>query len=269
MDAGQAGGQWQPRPSSSAPPVSRPPTPGGAEPDRPAVPAGAPAPEEPGAPAPRPVGWAVTADQGAPTTFVLLRHGETALTPQKRFSGSGGADPQLSDKGRWQIERVAAALAARGTVEAVVTSPLTRCRHAADTIGARLGLDVRVDEGLRETDFGVWDGLTFTEVSERHPADLAAWLASPDAAPTGGESFTAVERRVRLSRDKLLARYSGRTVLLVTHVSPIKLLVRLALGAPPESVFRMELSAGSLSVVQYYPDGNTSVRVLNDTCHLR
>ncbi|MFJ6935869.1 bifunctional RNase H/acid phosphatase [Streptomyces sp. NPDC101132] len=214
-------------------------------------------------------GWGAP-DLGTPATFVLLRHGETALTPQKRFSGSGGTDPELSPAGLRQAEAVAAALAARGTIQAIVSSPLKRCRQTAQAVADRLGLDVLVDEGLRETDFGAWEGLTFAEVKERHPEDLEAWLASPKAAPTGGgESFAAVTRRVTAARDRLLSRHQGRTVLLVTHVTPVKTLVRLALGAPPEALFRMELSAASLSAVAYYADGNASLRLLNDTSHLR
>ncbi|MBW8089991.1 bifunctional RNase H/acid phosphatase [Streptomyces hygroscopicus subsp. hygroscopicus] len=260
MDAGKRGEQWRPKVppggtlAAGAPEAAAPADDALAEPAA----AGAPA-----------VGWG-SADLGTPATFVLLRHGETPLTPEKRFSGSGGTDPGLSPVGRHQAERVAAALAARGTIQAVVTSPLLRCRETADVVARRLGLDVRVDEGLRETDFGAWEGLTFAEVKERFPDDLAAWLASSKAAPTGGgESFAAVARRVALSRDKLIARYPGRTVLLVTHVTPIKTLVRLALGAPPEALFRMELSAASLSAVAYYADGNASLRLLNETAHLR
>ncbi|MEU7134043.1 bifunctional RNase H/acid phosphatase [Streptomyces sp. NPDC046261] len=261
MDAGKAGRKWEPGRSSAGLAV--------------AASAAAAAVAEPVAeplaePKAVPVGWGAAADLGTPTTFVLLRHGETALTPQKRFSGSGGTDPELSASGRRQAEATAAALAARGTVQAVVSSPMRRCRETADVIAARLGLDVRVEEGLREADFGKWEGLTFAEVKERFPEDLDAWLASSKAAPTGGgESFAAVARRVALARDKLLARYAGRTVLLVTHVTPVKTLVRLALGAPPESLFRMELSAASLSAVAYYADGNASLRLLNDTSHLR
>ncbi|MFI0984980.1 bifunctional RNase H/acid phosphatase [Streptomyces exfoliatus] len=214
-------------------------------------------------------GW-TGPDMGAPATFVLLRHGETALTPEKRFSGSGGTDPELSAAGLRQAEAVAEALAARGTIQEIVSSPLTRCRQTAAAVAARLGLDVRVDQGLRETDFGAWEGLSFGEVRERYPEDLDAWLASPKAAPTGGgESFATVARRVAATRDRLTAAHAGRTVLLVTHVTPIKTLVRLALGAPPESLFRMELSAASISAVAYYADGNASVRLLNDTSHLR
>ncbi|MFF2651949.1 bifunctional RNase H/acid phosphatase [Streptomyces sp. NPDC058045] len=214
------------------------------------------------------VGWG-PADLGPPMTLLLLRHGETALTPEKRFSGSGGGDPSLSAAGRAQAEGAAAALAARSTVDVVVSSPLARCRQTAAAVADRLGLPVEIEEGLRETDFGAWEGLTFAEVRDRYPADLNAWLTSPEVAPTGGgESFVTVTERVSAARDRLLATHPRRTVLAVTHVTPIKTLVRLALGAPPESVFRMELSAASLSTVAYYTDGNASLRLLNDTSHL-
>ncbi|MFJ2433544.1 bifunctional RNase H/acid phosphatase [Streptomyces anulatus] len=215
-------------------------------------------------------GWGSAPDLGAPATLVLLRHGETALTPEKRFSGSGGTDPELSATGRGQAERAAEHFAALGTVQEIVSSPLRRCRETAAAVAGRLGLDVHIDEGLRETDFGAWEGLTFGEVRERYADDLTAWLASPDTAPTGGgESFAEVAERVAAARDRIVARYAGRTVLLVTHVTPIKTLVRLALGAPPEALFRMELSAASISTVAHYGDGNASVRLLNDTSHLR
>ncbi|MEU6139057.1 bifunctional RNase H/acid phosphatase [Streptomyces sp. NPDC047081] len=214
-------------------------------------------------------GWA-PADMGAPATFVLLRHGETPLTPQKRFSGSGGTNPSLSDVGREQAERAGAALARRGTIQAIVASPLARTRETAGIVARHLGLDVTVDEGIRETDFGAWEGLTFGEVRERYPDDLTRWLADPTAEPSGGgESFAATAVRIAAARDKLVAAYAGRTVLLVSHVTPIKTFVQLALGAPPESLFRMELSAAALSAVAYYADGNASVRLFNDTSHLR
>ncbi|MEV0910834.1 bifunctional RNase H/acid phosphatase [Streptomyces hokutonensis] len=214
-------------------------------------------------------GWA-PADMSAPATFVLLRHGETPLTPQKRFSGSGGTNPSLSPVGQDQAARAATALAARGTIQHIIASPLTRTRETAAAVADRLGLDVTIEEGLRETDFGAWEGLTFGEVRERYPDDLTTWLADPTAQPTGGgESFAATATRIAATRDKLIAAYAGRTVLLVTHVTPIKTFVQLALGAPPESLFRMELSAASLSAVAYYADGNTSVRLFNDTSHLR
>lgn len=275
MDAGKRGRQWEPSSSTAAldtprssvaaalPPVSGPPGDAAAGAARARAALGRPAAETPQ------TGWGAAPDLGAPATFVLLRHGETALTPEKRFSGSGGTDPELSATGRRQAECAAEAFAARGTVQEIVSSPLRRCRETAGAVAARLGLEVRIEDGLRETDFGAWEGLTFGEVRERHGADLDAWLASAKVAPTGGgESFAEVARRVAAARDRLVTRYAGRTVLVVTHVTPIKTLVRLALGAPPESLFRMELSAASVSAVAYYADGNASVRLLNDTSHL-
>ncbi|WP_406412202.1 bifunctional RNase H/acid phosphatase [Streptomyces halstedii] len=301
MDAGRRGGQWEPssstagldtpraapEPEPSGPPgdaaagaakvraamaAARPASAPARAPESPQAARAGQAPDVPqaaqAAQAPQ-VGWGSAPDLGSPATFVLLRHGETVLTPEKRFSGSGGGDPELSATGRDQAARAADAFAARGTVQEIVSSPLRRCRETAAAVADRLGLEVRIEEGLRETDFGAWEGLTFAEVRERFGSDLSAWLASPEAAPTGGgESFTEVAERVAATRDRLIAAYAGRTVLLVTHVTPIKTLVRLALGAPPESLFRMELSPASLSVVAYYADGNPSLRLLNDTSHL-
>jgi probable phosphoglycerate mutase len=206
----------------------------------------------------------------ATTVLVLLRHGESALTAQKRFSGSGARqDPELSEHGRWQAGRAALELAARGGVQAVVSSPLARCRQTAQAAADRLGLDVTVEPALRETDFGAWEGLTFAEVREQYPDELTAWFGSATAAPPGGESFAEVERRVTACRDALLAAMPGRTVLLVSHVTPVKTLARLALGAPAASLFRMDLAPASLTEVAHYADGNASLRSLNTTSHLR
>ncbi|MDI3387298.1 bifunctional RNase H/acid phosphatase [Streptomyces sp. B-S-A8] len=285
MDAGKRGEQWcaadstaeldaqdarAARNAAKAPVSDGPPgdASAGAAKAR-AAPAGSRTSAAPVVQAPTVARPAAAPDLGPPATLVLLRHGETALTPEKRFSGSGGSDPVLSAAGREQAERVAAALAARGTIQEIVSSPLRRCRETADAVAARLGLPVTLEQGLRETDFGAWEGLTFAEARERYPDELDAWLASQDAAPPGGESFAAVTARVEEARDRLVARYAGRTVLLVTHVTPVKTLVRLALGAPPQALFRMELSAASLSAVAYYADGNASLRLLNETSHLR
>ncbi|MEU6536792.1 bifunctional RNase H/acid phosphatase [Streptomyces sp. NPDC047000] len=265
MDAGARGEQWTPPPDRTASAVPDCTASDAADVRAARQVARSTAARDAAAP-----GWSSAPDLGTPATFVLLRHGETPLTPQKRFSGSGGSDPALSEIGREQAERAGAALSRRGTIEAIVASPLTRTRETAAAVAARLGLDVTVDDGLRETDFGAWEGLTFAEVRDRYPDDLNTWLADSEAEPTGGgESFTATADRIAETRDRLLAAYAGRTVLLVTHVTPIKTFVRLALGAPPESLFRMELSAASLSAVAYYGDGNASVRLVNDTSHLR
>lgn len=213
------------------------------------------------------VGW--DGDLGVPTTMLLLRHGETAHTTEKRFSGAGGDDPPLTAEGERQARAAADRLAAVGGVHAVVSSPMRRARQTADVAAERLDLDVREDEGVRECAFGEWEGLTFAEVRERWPDLLGRWLADPTVAPPGGESFDAVRRRVQVARDKLLARFAGRTVLVVTHVTPTKMLVRDVLGAPMSALYRMELSPASVTEIHWYAGGTASLRRFSDDAHLR
>jgi broad specificity phosphatase PhoE len=201
----------------------------------------------------------------APTTTLLLRHGETPLSGERRFAGTG--DFALTETGMAQAKAAAHALGQRG-IDAIVTSPLARCRDTAAEIAAAVGAEVRVEEGFRETDFGEWEGHTFGEVRDRWPAEMSAWLADPSVAPPGGESFADTARRVITARDKLMVRYRHRTVLVVSHVSPIKMLLRDALLAPMTALYRMHLDVASLSVIDWYDDGPAVVRALNDTHHL-
>ena len=206
-----------------------------------------------------------TPPTGARTRLVLVRHGATAHSAHRRFSGRN--DLPLDGTG----ERQAAALAERdlGDPVAVVSSPLRRARQTADAIAGPLGLTVGTDDDLAELDFGDWEGLTFDEARARDGAALDAWTGSPDAAPPDGESFTALGRRVRRAREVIVVAHADRTVVVVTHVTPIKTLVRFALDAPPQAMYRLHLDTASVSIIDYFADGNSSVRLVNDTSHLR
>lgn len=206
-------------------------------------------------------GWSAPSDQA--TTLILVRHGVTGLTERKAFSGSGGQDPELTEAGHEQAERAADWLAARGGIGAVVTSPLLRTRQTAEHVAGRFGVRAQVEDDLMETSFGDWDGLTFGEIRERWPEELTAWLGSTAIAPPGGESFEEVATRVERARELLVSQYAGQTVVVVTHVSPIKLLVARALGAPVASVYAMELAPASISTVAWWRDGNASLRSFN------
>jgi ribonuclease H / adenosylcobalamin/alpha-ribazole phosphatase len=207
------------------------------------------------------VGW--NGDLGEPTTLVLVRHGATSHSLEKRFSGTGGQDLSLDETGVAQAHAVAEWVRGHGGVHVLVTSPLRRCRETAAHIGELVGLEPQVVDGLRETSFGDWDGHTFAEVQQKWPAELEAWLSSTAVAPPGGESFEAVARRVRRARDRLIAEHPGRTVVAVSHVTPIKMLVRTALGAPLSAIYRMELSEGSVTTISWFPGGQASMRSFN------
>jgi len=196
---------------------------------------------------------------GQPTTIVLVRHGVTHHTTGRRFSGGlGGDNPPLSEEGRAQAAEVAAWLSElKESIDVVVASPVRRTRETADVIAAALDLPVEEEPAFAEMEFGAWDGLSFTEVAERDKERLEAWFADMAAAPPGGESFVTVQRRVLAGLDRLLATHQGRTVVVVSHVTPIKTLVAHALDAPLDTLFRMELAPAAVSVLAFYPDPRT------------
>ena len=211
-----------------------------------------------------PAGW--TGAQGKPTRFLLLRHGQTELSVERRYSGRG--NPALTELGRRQADAAAAYLAGRGGLDAVISSPLQRAYDTAATAAKTLGLDVTVDEDLIETDFGAWEGLTFGEASQRDPELHGRWLQHTSVEPPGGESFDTVAHRVRRARNRIIADHGASTVLVVSHVTPIKTLLRLALDAGAGVLYRLHLDLASLSIAEFYPDGGSSVRLVNQTAHL-
>jgi broad specificity phosphatase PhoE/ribonuclease HI len=203
------------------------------------------------------------------TRIILVRHGETALTKQGRYSGRG--DVPLSDEGQAQAMAAGGRVAGISRdVTAVLSSPLQRCVRTAELIAAETGgVPVTVVDDLIEVDFGEWEGLTFAEVQERWPAEMTAWLDSTSVAPPGGESFQAVAKRVRGVLATVVTSYPGEVVVLVSHVSPIKLILRDALAAGDAFLHRLFLDAAGVSLMDVWPDGNIAVRSVNETAHLR
>jgi broad specificity phosphatase PhoE/ribonuclease HI len=210
-------------------------------------------------------GWG--APQGKATTTLLLRHGQTALSVERRFAGRG--DVPLTDIGRQQAAAAAARLAARGGIDVVICSPLSRARETAEAVAVASHAPLAVDDDLAETDFGEWEGLTFGEAMKQWPAETSAWMASTDVAPPGGESLAGAARRALAALDRLLRDHAGQTAVVVSHVTPIKTIICRALLAPPAALFRIHLDVASLSEADWFADGPALLRSLNDTAHLR
>ncbi|WP_299576972.1 bifunctional RNase H/acid phosphatase [uncultured Williamsia sp.] len=209
-------------------------------------------------------GW--TGAMGKPTRLLLVRHGQTALSVDRRYSGRG--NPELTALGVQQADRVAHRIASRGGIAAIVSSPLSRARATAGAIARRVGLPVHEVEGFTETDFGEWEGLTFSEASQRYPELHRAWMSDTSVAPPGGESFDAVTERVRAATDQVVSEYGPGNVVVVSHVTPIKTVLRHALDVGPSILFKLHLDLASLSMAEFYADGGSSVRLVNDTNHL-
>ncbi|ADT98884.1 bifunctional RNase H/acid phosphatase [Mycolicibacterium gilvum] len=211
-----------------------------------------------------PAGW--TGAKGAPTRLLLLRHGQTPLSVERRYSGRG--NPELTELGSRQAGAAAKYLGDRGGIDAVIASPLQRAYDTAAAAASTLGRDVVVDDDLIETDFGAWEGLTFSEASQRDPELHRRWLKDTSVPPPGGESFDAVATRVHRAQRRIVEEHAGQTVLIVSHVTPIKTLLRLALDAGPAMLYRLHLDLASLSIAEFYPDGAASVRLVNQTAYL-
>jgi len=199
-------------------------------------------------------------DVGAATTVLLVRHGRTRLTQERRFSGVRGEDAPLSDVGR--LDAVGAVPFLAGTdVDAVVTSPLLRARQTADVLRERLGwARAAVDDRWAEVAFGEWDALTAAEVSERGDAELfGRWLLDANVRPPDGESMHELEARVADGLSDLLAQHSGGTVVVVCHMTPIRSVVRRLLGAGEQALWRLRLAPGSLTTTRHWADGGAEI----------
>ena len=210
------------------------------------------------------LGWDEPTDH--PTTTILLRHGDTRLSPEHRFSGL--CDLPLSASGTRQARAAACRLAAGSPIDVVVSSPLRRALQTAAIAAGALGLSALVEEDLRETDFGAWEGLTLAEIQQRWPAAAAAWRHDPGQAPPGGESFCETARRVNRACDRLLREHGGKSVLVVSHITPMKILLCRALQVPIDTVYRLYLGSACINEIRWHGPGFATVHRVNDTSHL-
>ncbi|PAT07312.1 bifunctional RNase H/acid phosphatase [Corynebacterium hadale] len=207
------------------------------------------------------------------TRFILLRHGQTAHSAEHRLSGT--SNPELTELGRAQARRAAGALTALaqesqfGPIDAIVASPQARAQQTAEAAADALGFDAfATNDGFREINFGDFEGLTRDEVRGKFPHEFGEWEASVSKAPPRGESLAALHRRVTRARLKLQEERAGQTILVVSHMMPIKSVIRQGLGAGAEVFKHTYLDLASVSVVDFYDDFGV-VRCVNDVAHHR
>jgi broad specificity phosphatase PhoE len=201
------------------------------------------------------------------TRLILVRHGETLANRGMRYIGS--RDDALTEHGRAQAERIAEALSNLQPA-AIYSSPRQRAYQTALPIAARHQMEVRALDDLRECDFGCWEGLSRSEVMERSTQDaehLLAWERDTALAPPEGESLDAMYWRVGTAITHVARAHPGQTLVLVSHVGPIKAILCAALGAPVSTARRIFLDPATISVVDWqrpYP----VVRLVNSHGHL-
>lgn len=175
------------------------------------------------------------------TTIDLIRHGE----PEGGVRFRGWQDDPLSDTG-WRQMRDA--VRRHRPWEAIVSSPLTRCRAFAEELAAGEDLPLEVDERFKEIGFGEWEGESPETLAEKIPQALARFWEDPIThAPQGAEPMTLFQSRVESAWQDLTIGYRGRHVLLVAHGGVNRMIIGKVLGMPVRNLFRLELPYAGIS----------------------
>ena len=211
------------------------------------------------------------------TTLILVRHGRTPLTETHKISGGTGSDPSLSDLGRQDAQAVSNAISEFGRKSTfahipkptvVISSPMKRTLETAEFIANQLGLQVEIEESLREISFGDWDGLTNQEVMTQWKESYEAWRGSWEIAPPNGESLREFEARTISARNRILHQFSGQTVLVVAHVMPIRGFLALAVDGGPASYWSPQVAPCSITIVRQWGSEHSELVTANFTAHL-
>lgn len=200
-----------------------------------------------------------------PTRIFALRHGETAWNRELRIQGH--VDIPLNDTGRWQAERLAAALADEG-IGAIYSSDLERAHATARALAARTGAPLVTERGLRERAFGLFEGVTFTEIEARWPEDSARWRRrDPAYGPGGGETLDAFFARCVAAASALAERHPGETIALVAHGGVLDCLYRAAARVALDAPRSWMLGNATVNRLLHSDQGFTLVG-WNDAAHL-
>lgn len=193
----------------------------------------------------------------------LVRHGETELNARKCYCGS--TDVGLCEAGVRQAEMLADKLAGE-EIKNIFTSPLSRSLQTAEIISSRHELEPRIAEGLREIDFGDWEGLTFEEVNSKWPDEVDRWFKCPDDFVfPGGESVQSFHQRVINSFAEIVSH--PEPIAIVAHGGTLKVAICYLCGWGMGSIHSFSLSNAGLSIIDCF-DGAAIVKSLNDTSHL-
>lgn len=197
----------------------------------------------------------------AKTRLYLIRHGEVVGAGTARYNGH--SDVSLSERGVAQYHQLKERFAG-AQIAACYTSDLSRCVTGAEILGAHLGVEPVKERNLRELDIGSWEGMTWTELMEKYPAEWQARLADiVNYRVPRGESLLDLQGRLMPVVNRIVERHRGEEVLVVAHGGANRVILLNAIGAPLSSLFNIEQSYCCLNIIDYYADGKAVVKLLN------
>jgi broad specificity phosphatase PhoE len=195
----------------------------------------------------------------------LVRHGRTAWNAEGRIQGQ--ADLPLDEFGWQQAQHVADRLK-NAAVAAIYSSPLQRARQTAEMIGAALDLPITFDDRLKEYDFGVLSGLTWTDVVAQHPKLSQRWADDIWSVPIeGSEGRTSFHSRIAAAMQAIVAAHDQQQVVVVAHGGAFAAYLTALLNLDVNRRHPFHFANASLSVIEI-DERLIGIDVLNDTCHL-
>ena len=198
------------------------------------------------------------------TRVFLIRHGATSFSAADRFSGA--TDVALSEEGERQAARLGQRLA-REAIAALYSSPLQRALQTAALVVPRLSPIPCA--GLREIDYGHWEGRPRREVVEQFADEYAAWQADPyNRAPLGGETGAAVQARAAPALRRIVGEHPGQAVAVVAHKSAIRLLLCGLFGLDPGGYRdQLEQYPACLNIIDFQDATRARLVLYNDVSH--
>lgn len=196
----------------------------------------------------------------------LIRHGETLWNKEMRFQGH--MDIPLSERGLEQAKALADRLSVT-KIAAVYSSDLKRALETAHPIAAPRNLEIIIEPALREINFGQWEGLTFTEISEKYGEQIKKWWQSPmDMTTPNGEGLKDLVHRLVPVVRKIIEKHQGEQVAVVCHGGPARCLVGTVLGMDLNKYWKIRQDNAALNILDFSDWENGIVTLLNDRSHL-
>lgn len=195
-----------------------------------------------------------------PTRLYLLRHGEVEARYHRVFGGK--IDMELSPLGHQQVQALADYFR-RHPPHVMYASPMKRVRQTLAPLASQTGLSPIVLPGLREVDFGVWTGLSWDQVYERHQVSAFDWLNQLEAG-TIAEAETTADFRARVDDAfrQILAESACKEIAVVAHGGVIRMLLAIILDLPFARMSAFDIEYASITKISLRP-GKTEIELMN------
>lgn len=184
------------------------------------------------------------------TQIIFVRHGKPDFAHDRLYCDER-EDPALTPEGVQHAEH-AASLLSNEEIDIIISSPMKRALMTAAPIAEKKGIQLDVNESLKERPFGIWDGLYFNEIERDYPDEYLEWKKNPlSFVPEGGETIHLHKQRITNEIQKIIEKHTGKLIVIVFHVGPIRMCVSSALNMPLEGYRQLTIDCGSLTRIDY------------------